>query len=105
MAYKLIDQESKLTAVDTAVVVFEGDNMEELASFSAKNAAIEEGGKLGLAGCGIAELTSPYPVLRDGKAVETDEDMNRYRQEAVMYGGRTAKFRVTYPLKRSGAVR
>lgn len=102
MPYKILEDQTKRLSASEAVVVLEGDSYEDLTSYQTKHDVLAHAGKLGMGVCGFSKLASPYVVTADGKPVETEEDMLRYRQDQLLYGNqKSTKFRIDYEVKSS----
>lgn len=89
MALQVVYKDTKMIEPTKAVVVLEGDTLDELNTKSASDLACRHASMhMGLGSCGINNYSSAYLPTPDGRPVETPEDILRFQQETVLHGGK-----------------
>lgn len=83
MAFHVLTELCKSAGAGVATIVLEGDQIEELSSLSAREAAVKQAGVLfGMGAPGVSNQSGPYPVDAEGK---TDDDVILGKRPVAAY--------------------
>lgn len=87
-----------------ACIILEGDDQIELEGKVAQELAKAHATQLGLSPASLSGWQGPYPVLKDGKAVESQKDTEDWHKESVMEGRHVYRndFKIVCPFPRRG---
>ena len=85
---KAPDKTTASAGMTTMEVTIQGDSVDEISSFTAKNVAYDERKKHGLADAGIEAVGGPWPVdVKTGKPIPVEgmADMSKNRIKDIRY--------------------
>lgn len=84
----VVEDQSKVVAPNEARIFLESQDSVELEGKMAQEKAKEYAQSLGIIPAMLSAWYGPFPVLADGTPLESAEDMQQWRKESLMNGGR-----------------